>query len=136
MQPFDPDHPFHGVIVARESLECHEPVEYEYYTSNKPSATWFDAFLCAYCAGTNGTQGDVDMTLSREYRTVLPVCKVCKDAGALPLARNKKKLGTARVTRDETQQLREAREATRQPHQHLMLPTLHKTVGGQLLSNL
>ena len=25
MQPFDSDHPLHGVIIARDSLECHGP---------------------------------------------------------------------------------------------------------------
>ena len=27
MQPFDSDHPLHGVIVARDTLECHDPLE-------------------------------------------------------------------------------------------------------------
>ena len=27
MQPFDSDHLLHGVIVARDTLECHDPLE-------------------------------------------------------------------------------------------------------------
>ena len=30
MQAFDADRLMHGVIIAREGLECHHPMEFEY----------------------------------------------------------------------------------------------------------
>ena len=48
MHPFDADDLMHGVIVTtREGLECHHPVEFEYYNNPKLTATWFYAQLCA-----------------------------------------------------------------------------------------
>jgi hypothetical protein len=57
MQPFDADDIMHGVIVTREGLECHHPVEYMNYGNPKLTASWFDASLCAYCAGSSGAKG-------------------------------------------------------------------------------
>ncbi len=31
MQPFDADEPMHGVICTRNGLECHQPMDFEYY---------------------------------------------------------------------------------------------------------
>ena len=45
-QPFDADDIMHGVIVTREGLECHHPVEFEYYSNPKQTSAWFDATLC------------------------------------------------------------------------------------------
>ncbi len=50
MQPFDVDDPMYGVILAREGLECHHHVEYEYYNNPKILTSSFNAKLCAYCA--------------------------------------------------------------------------------------
>ncbi len=59
MQAFDADHLMHGVIIDQEGLECHHPMEFEYYnTTIKNSA--FNASLCAYCAGSSGANGIVD----------------------------------------------------------------------------
>jgi hypothetical protein len=60
MQPFDADDLMHGVIVTREALECHHPVEFEYYNNSKATASWFDKALCASCAGSSGAKGFVD----------------------------------------------------------------------------
>ena len=55
MQPFDADDLMHGVIVTREGLECHHPVEFEYYNNPKATSTWFDGALyicmCLLCGG-------------------------------------------------------------------------------------
>ena len=110
MQPFDPDHEMYGVICARESLECHDPIEFEYYSNPRTSADWCDTSLCAYCAGTCGT-GYVDEELRLEYKTVLPVCKECRDDGAQPLARVKHRLGSAQEdNRQRTRQRQGRRE--------------------------
>ena len=74
MQPFDADEIMHGVIVTREGLECHHPVEFEYYSNPKATASWFDATLCAYCAGSSGAKGFVDDHLIIEWKSVLPIC--------------------------------------------------------------
>jgi hypothetical protein len=35
MQPYDADALMYGVIVTRDGLECHHPVELEYYNNAK-----------------------------------------------------------------------------------------------------
>jgi hypothetical protein len=45
MQPFDADDLMHGVIVTRAGLECHHPLEFEYYSNPKPTTPWFDKEL-------------------------------------------------------------------------------------------
>eukprot|EP00873_Tetraselmis_striata_P025311 jgi/Tetstr1/445575/TSEL_033347.t1 len=47
MQPFDDDHPLHGVLVTRSNITCGSPVEFEYYSTQTERATWFDATTCA-----------------------------------------------------------------------------------------
>ena len=66
MQPFDADDLMYGVIVTREALECHHPVEFEYYGNPKATAAWFDGALCAYCSGSSGAKGCVDEHLTIE----------------------------------------------------------------------
>jgi len=56
MQPFDADNLMYGVIVARDGLDCHHPMEFEYFNNPKMVTTWFNARLCAYCAGSSGAQ--------------------------------------------------------------------------------
>jgi hypothetical protein len=51
MQPLEHDNPMYGIIVARGELECHDPVEIEYYGHPHPNTTWFNANLYGYCAG-------------------------------------------------------------------------------------
>ena len=88
MQPFDSDHPLHGVIIARDSLECHDPVEFDYYNSNKhQEQPWYEPNLCAYCANTSGDEGILDKNLLKEWKSVLPLCEACHASGALPLVR-------------------------------------------------
>ena len=82
-----------GVIVTRPHVECHDPVEFDYY--KKTTATWCDSSLCAYCAGGSGYDGIVDEALVVEWKTVPPLCKVCRDHGALPLARYRRRNGAA-----------------------------------------
>jgi hypothetical protein len=43
MQPLEPDNPLHKLNIARDGLECNEPVEFEYYTHPYHNAEWFKA---------------------------------------------------------------------------------------------
>jgi biotin synthase-like enzyme len=88
MQPFDADDLMHGVIVTREGLECHHPVEFEYYSNPKATASWFDKELCAYCAGSSGAKGFVEEHLTIEWKSVLPICKDCRADGASHASRS------------------------------------------------
>jgi len=50
----------HGLIVARDGLERHHPIDFEYYYHNpKLVASWVKANLCTYCAGSSGDEGFV-----------------------------------------------------------------------------
>jgi hypothetical protein len=64
MQPFDADDPMYEMILAREGLECHHHVEFEYYKNPKIITSSFNAKLCAYCAGSSGSDGFVDEELN------------------------------------------------------------------------
>ena len=94
MQPFDADDPMHGVVITRNGLECHQPMEFNYYQA-KVVAAWFNANLCAYWAGSSGTEGYVDECLTRERKSVLPVCPSCRADDALPIARTRRRNGDA-----------------------------------------
>ncbi len=100
MQPFDADEPMHGVIVTREGLECHDAIEFEYYSNPKLAMSWFRADLCAYCAGSSGANGFVDEELTIEWKSVLPVCQHCRAEGALLLARTKRRNGGRNARRE------------------------------------
>jgi len=95
MHSFDADDPMHGVIINRNGLECHQPMEFDYYQA-KVVATWSNANLCAdYCAGSSGAKEYVDERLTQEWRSVLPVCPSCRADGALPFAQTKRRNGEA-----------------------------------------
>jgi hypothetical protein len=72
----------------------YQPMEFDYYQA-KVVAAWFHANLWAYCAGLSGTKGFVDERLTREWKSVLPVCPTCRADGALPIARTKRRNGDA-----------------------------------------
>ena len=113
MQPLDSDNKLYGVIiVTRPHVECHDPVEFDYY--KKTTAAWCDSNLCAYCAGGSGNDGTVDESLLVEWKTVLPLCKFCRDQGALPLARYRRRNGAARAKKAS-----KARGISRQEKQEL-----------------
>jgi hypothetical protein len=80
MQPYDVDDFMYGVIVTRDGLECHHRVEFEYY-NNPKTITAITAKVCAYCANASGAEDFVDEHLSLE----------CRAAGALPLAKTKRR---------------------------------------------
>jgi hypothetical protein len=63
MQPFNGDDLMNGDIVARDGLECHHAMEFKYYHV-KIVASWFHANLCAYCAGSSGSDGFIDEDLT------------------------------------------------------------------------
>ena len=46
MQPLEPDNSMYWIIIAaREQLEFHDPIEFEYYGHPHPNATWFNMNL-------------------------------------------------------------------------------------------
>ena len=104
MQPFDSDHPFYDVICARKELLCSDPMEVEYYTHTKQKAAWFDENLCAYCAGVN-CDGFIDKELEVEWKSLLSVCQSCRDEGAPPLVRSKKRNGGANAREQQRRRL-------------------------------
>lgn len=108
MQPLDPDNLMYGVITARSGIACHDHVEFEYFGNPVQTAAWFDANLCAYCAGVSGLSGFVDEELREEWKSLLPVCQTCRDDGALPLVRTRKRNGAARGKQAQTTRLRES----------------------------
>ena len=73
MQPVDADKLMYGVIVNRDGLECHRPVEFEYYSNPQLAVSWFHADMCAYCAGSSGAKGFVDDDLTIDLKSVLHV---------------------------------------------------------------
>ena len=94
MQPFDADDLMYGVIVAREGLECHHHMEFEYYNNPKILTSRFTATLLgAYCAGSSREEGFVDEHLCIERKSMLLVCQPCRTKGALPIARSKRRNG-------------------------------------------
>ena len=107
MQPLEPDNPMHKQIIARDGLECHDPVEFEYYNHPYHNAEWFKATMCAYCAGSSGHEGFIDEHLRGEWKSLLPVCQACRAKGALPLTRTRKRNGSARARQHETALLRD-----------------------------
>jgi hypothetical protein len=67
---------------------------FDYYHA-KVMAACFNANLCAYCAGSTGTERYGGERLTQEWRSVLPVCLTCRADGALPVARTKRRNGDA-----------------------------------------
>ncbi len=106
MQAFDVDHPIHGVIIAREGLECHHPMKFiEYYnTTIKIRESAFNASLYAYCAGSSGAKGIVDETLRVKWKSVLPLCTSRTAASAIPLTRTRRRDGATNGQRAKPNQ--------------------------------
>ena len=78
------------------------------------NADWFKAAMCAYCASSFGLDGFVDAPLRDQWKALLPVCQECRDAGALPLARTRKRNSVARARRSETVRLAKEARADRE----------------------
>ena len=83
----------HGVIVTRDGITCASTVEPEFYSNVKSSELWRDPTMCAYCAGSHGFEGTIDEDLYIEYKTVLPLCEVCRGLGALPVVKTRRRNG-------------------------------------------
>ncbi len=92
MQSFDADDLMHGMIVTHDGLECHHPVEFEYY-SNPKIATALTSMLCACCDGSSGAARFVDHHLNLEWKSVLLLCLEFRAKGAFPPARTKGRNG-------------------------------------------
>ena len=74
-------------------------MEFEDYNNPKATASWFDGAMCAYCADSSVAKGYVDEHLAAEWKSVLPICQNCRTYGAIPLARTKRRNGTAHAQR-------------------------------------
>ena len=64
IHPFDVDDRIYVVILAREGLECHHHVEFEYCNNPKIPTSSFNAKLSTYCAGSSGADEFVDEELN------------------------------------------------------------------------
>jgi hypothetical protein len=53
MQPLEPDNLKHIIIIARDGLECHDHVEFDYYTYFYQNEEWYKAAMCAYCVSSS-----------------------------------------------------------------------------------
>jgi hypothetical protein len=64
-------------VEIRRNITCAHPVELPFYSAggNLQVQT---ATICCYCASDDGI---VDQSLKSKYKTVLPICKQCKDSG-------------------------------------------------------
>jgi len=71
-----PNHVLHGKIFTCLEMSCSSYIELSYYSTTNDIGT--KSGLCCYCAAEN-TVRDADLTL--KYKTVLPLCDDCKQAG-------------------------------------------------------
>jgi hypothetical protein len=109
MQPLDESHPFHGVFVTREQLDCDSPMEFEYYKCTQKNASWLNIKLCGHCGRE---EGELDKDACEEFKSVLQVCLTCGGAGALPLVRTKRAMGSAKLEAAKKAAARAAKAAT------------------------
>jgi hypothetical protein len=70
--------------------------------------------MCACCVSSSGLDGFVDAPLREHWKSLLPVCQDCRDAGALPLARTRKRNSATRARQTETACLAEEARAARE----------------------
>ena len=68
-----------GQVFTRLELSCQSPLEWAYYGATK-TAVRKDA--CCHCGKVDAT---VDKELLKCYKTVLPICTSCLNAGKEPL---------------------------------------------------
>ena len=70
-----------GTVFTRLDITCDSPVEWSYYGATKVPV---HKDMCAYC-GVLGA--DTDQQLLKVFKTVLPLCSMCKSKGKNPLKR-------------------------------------------------
>lgn len=68
-----PQHSLHGKLVTKMNINCGSPMEIAYYSSSTGRRD-----ICYYCGAT---EAETNMELKKEFKTVLPLCKTCKDMG-------------------------------------------------------
>ena len=66
----------HGKVMIRSHLTCAAPVEVPYYSSNIGRKD-----ICTFCANIDA---EVDPCLKASFKTVLPICKDCRQQGRVP----------------------------------------------------
>lgn len=69
------------------NINCGSPMEIAYYSSSTDRRD-----ICYFCGAT---EAETNMELKKEFKTVLPLCKTCKDMGQQslpydPMAKNQK----------------------------------------------
>jgi hypothetical protein len=75
-----PGHVLHGKIFTRLDMTCESYIELAYYSSTNTFGK--NPSLCCYCAVAETVRDDALLKL---YKTVLPVCETCKQAGHKPV---------------------------------------------------
>ena len=69
-----PENPmYNNKIMCRSELTCETPVDLQHYTSGLELID-----LCVHCATETG---EVNADLKKKFKTVLQICKKCKDTG-------------------------------------------------------
>ena len=71
----EPGDAFYRVTQCRLNITCGDPIEMSYYSSK------FCREICCYC----GEPGERSEEKRKCFKTVLPVCSVCKSKGLQPI---------------------------------------------------
>ncbi len=119
---YDADDLMYGLLVARDGLEYHHPVEFEYYSNPKLAAA-LASKLCIYVyrVGSSRAEGFVNEDLNLEWKSVLPMYLDCRGACALPLARIKRRNGDGNEHRSHRARLA-ASVARQASHEEVIAP--------------
>ena len=72
-----PNDPYVSVAVTKQNLVCAQPIEISFY-----SASIGRRDLCAHCGIE---EAHTNEELKTKYRTVLPICDECEQAGKSPI---------------------------------------------------
>jgi hypothetical protein len=68
-----PRNKLYRTIMCRANITCSFPVELQYYSSGLGRND-----ICCLCSNDNA---EVDQELRKKYKTVLPLCEICKSQG-------------------------------------------------------
>jgi len=68
-----PNHSMKNLLVVRPAISCASPVEIPYY-----GAQLGPVDICAFCGGE---KADPKTDLKKKFKTVLPICNMCKNNG-------------------------------------------------------
>ncbi|XP_052781350.1 uncharacterized protein LOC128217930 [Mya arenaria] len=71
-----PEHPLHGKMFVRMNIDCSSPMETSYFSCIHYSSDIAQTDRCYYCGVTGA---DTDETLKLQFKTVYPICVLCKN---------------------------------------------------------